>query len=186
VVDVDTAFFKTVDYSQMFEEYNKRGTLWGNPYDFCPTPMAAGPLRFFNEEDQKKLIEITHNCRAYFWFNDIPVYNRRYFLDFLKYINYAQRVKEFTWNDFDFIIYGYYLLLKGYFILKPFEVEPGVYLNNIFIEDQYIIDHTTFSKLYGICRPMWIKKDIEPELMTQTFMYLHLDRPPDAVLTFGE
>lgn len=180
VVDVDTDFFKTVDYSDLFVKYYQRGTLWGNAYDFCPTPMAEGPLRFFNDEDRKKLIEITSNCRAYFWFNDVPVYNRTHFLNYLKYINYNQRCKELTWFDFDFIPYGYYLLAKGYFKLLPFEVENGKFLNNIFIEDQYLIDPPVFEKLFALSKPMWIKKDIDEKLMENTFMHLHLDRPPGA------
>ena len=180
VVDVDTDFFRTVDYSELFANYYQRGIIWGNPYDFCPTPIAEGPLRFFNNEDKKKLIKITQNCRAYFWFNDIPVYNRTHFLNFLKYINYNKRCKELIWFDFDFIPYAYYLLAKGYFKLNPFEIGEGKYLNNILVEDQYLIDPALFEKLYGLCKPMWIKKEIDEKFMENTFMHLHLDRLPDA------
>lgn len=176
VVDVDTEFFKTVNYSELFVKYNQRGILWGNDYEFCPDPMTKSPAKFFNFNDQQVIASRSSNLRVYFWFNDIPVYNRKYFLDFIKYINYQERCSELTWVDFDFMLYGYYLLLKGYFIIKPFIIEGNKLLNNIFIEDQYLIDPKTFSKLFAECRPMWIKKDIEPELMTQTFMHLHLDR----------
>ena len=179
VVDVDTEFFKTVDYSDLFIKYNERGILWGNDYEFCPDPMTKSPAKFFNIEDQAIIASRSSNFRVYFWFNDIPVYNRSYFLDFIKYIDYENRCSELTWVDFDFMIYGYYLLLKDYFIINPFMIDDNKMSNNVFIEDQYLIDASTFSKLFAKCQPMWIKKDIEPELMTQTFMHLHLDRLPD-------
>lgn len=176
VIDVDTEFFKTVDYNDLFLKYYQTATLWGNSYDFSPVPIIQSPFKFFNWEDQRRLFEITQGSRVYFWFNDIPVYNREYFLDFINYINYNQRVHELVWYDWDFNIYAYYLLLKGIFSVKPLLIDGHTPLNNILIEDQYIIDENVFKQLFSICRPMWIKRDIDPELMTQTFVHVHLDR----------
>jgi len=176
VVDIDSVFTRTVDYPRLFEEYNQRGVFWGNNYDWAPTPIIASPLKFFPQEDQKKLTEILQDCRVYFWFNDLPVYNKKYFLDFIKYIDYNRRYKELVWFDFDYNIYAYYLLVKGLFTVKPFMIDPVTPLNNIFLEDQYIIPKDVFSRLFAEAQPMWIKQDIEPEYMTNTFMNIHLDR----------
>ena len=176
VVDIDSVFTRTVDYPQLFEAYNQRGIFWGNNYDWSPVPIIASPLKFFPQDDQKKLNTILEDCRIYFWFNDLPVYNKKYFLDFIQYIDYNSRYKELVWFDFDYNIYAYYLLVKGVFTIKPFMIDPVTPLNNIFLEDQYIIPKTVFSRLFAQAKPMWIKRDIEPEFMTGTFMNIHRDR----------
>ena len=176
VVDIDSKFTQTVDYPRLFEEYNQRGVFWGNNYEWAPTPIIASPLKFFPQEDQIKLVEILEGCRVYFWFNDLPVYNKKYFLDFIEYINYNNRYKELVWFDFDYNIYAYYLLVKGLFTVKPFMIDTVTPLNNIFLEDQYIIPKDVFSRLFAEAQPMWIKQDIKPEYMTNTFMNIHLDR----------
>jgi hypothetical protein len=176
VVDVDCSFTKTVDYADLFVKYYERGILFGNNYEFAPPPMIQGPLKFYNEQDQEQLTHITQGHRVYFWFNDIPVFNKEHFLNFVQYINYPARVHELTWFDFDFNIYGYYLLVKGIFKLEIMTVDNEP-LPNIFIEDQYIIPPDVFKQLFAKCRPMWIKQDIDNELMTHTFMNVHVDRP---------
>lgn len=115
-VDVDTLFFKTVNYSELFKAYYERGILYGNDYDFSPRPMVESPFKFFNFYDQGRLHEITKHRTIYFWFNDIPVFKRNYFLDFIEYSNYNTRIHELSWFDFDFIIYAYYLLIRNAFI----------------------------------------------------------------------
>lgn len=175
VVDIDTDFFKHLDYSQLFHEHNSQKTIYGNDYQFTPYPILESPLKFFNEEDQTRIKEMTSNCRAYFWFNDIPIYNRKYFLNFIKYINYNNRDHELVWMDFDFIIYAYYLMLKENFVLKPILVNNEL-LNGIFLEDQLTIDSVIFNEIYEKIQPMWIVKEIDKHLMTKTFMHLHIDR----------
>lgn len=192
VVDVDCDFFKTVDYDDLFTKYNQRKTLWGSLFHYDPDDeiiekfslkvfddyekhlfktISVSPEKFFSDDDKEKLIELTRDFRIYFWFNDIPVYNKNYFLDFMQYINYENRSHELTWYDFDFVLYGYYLLLKCGFTYNI------IVRNNVaMLECQHIIHPDDFSEVFNICKPMWIKKDIQPEYMEQTFMHVHLDR----------
>lgn len=174
-IDVDTLFFKNVDYSELFNSYYQRGILYGNDYDFSPRPMIESPFKFFNLYDQGRLHELTNRRTTYFWFNDIPVFKRNYFLDFIKYSNYNNRISELSWFDFDFIVYAYYLLIRDAFKILPIVVD-GAKLNNIFIEDQKIIPKDVFEKAFDLTRPMWVNSDVRNDLMTQTFMYVHVDR----------
>ena len=175
-VDIDTTFFRTIDYAFLFGEYYKRGIIYGNDYEYLPWPIVESPLKFFNEQDQKIIFDKTGGYRAYFWFNDVPVYNREHFLNFCQYINYDQRQHELKWIDFDFIIYAYYLLIKDLFRIEPFLVN-GLPLNAIFIENQPLIPEEIFQVLFYQARPMWIRKEIEPRYMPNTFMKVHVDRP---------
>jgi hypothetical protein len=175
VVDIDTDFFRHIDYSALFHDYNKRGIIYGNAYQFSPWPIIESPLKFFNDQDQQRLREFTENCQVYFWFNDVPVFNKQYFLELLTYIDFDNRQHELVWADFDFILYVYYLILKGLFVIQPI-LNNGSPLNAIFLEDQLGIDPTLFRKIFEEIQPMWIVKCIEDSSMTKTFMHLHTDR----------
>ena len=134
------------------------------------------PFKYFNEQDQHKLWKLTSNGRAYFWFNDLPVFNKTYFTDFINYTEFNNKLSLAEWFDFDFNIYAYYLLLKGIFILKPLVVNGKIF-NCIFIEDQLSVSTEEFRQAFSQARPMWVKKDIDDlTLMSQTFMHVHVDR----------
>lgn len=175
VVDIDSEFIQHVDYSDLFEKYNKRGIIYGNKYDYAPKPIIMSPLKFFNPYDQGRLHEITRDFSVYFWFNDLPVYNKRHFQGFMKHINFHERSRELVWFDFDFIIYGYYLLLTNAFRLEILMLDNKP-LNAIFIEDQHRIPANDFERVFEICKPMWVQSNVDPRLMGQTFMHVHVDR----------
>ena len=175
-VDVDTEFFKTVNYSELFDNYNKRGEIYGNDYDFAPWPIVQAPFKYFNETDKTKLWNITSSGRAYFWFNELPVFNKTYFTDFINYTDFNNQIHRAEWFDFDFNLYACYLLVKGLFVLKPLIVN-GKLFNCIFIEDQLSVPPEDFKQAFTQARPMWIKQDIDDAvLMSQTFMHVHVDR----------
>ena len=176
VVDIDSAFIRTVDYPAMFDQYNQHGTLWGNAFDYAPSHVISSPMKFFNQVDQYRLKEILQDFRVYFWFNNIPVYNKKHFLDFVEYIDYNSRYKELLWYDFDYLIYVYYMLIKGLMTIKPCMIDNTTVLNDLLLEGQHRIPTETFNKIFTEIKPMWIKKPIEPELMTNVFMQVNLDR----------
>lgn len=178
-IDVDTLFFKFKDYDKLFYNYYQRGVIYGGDYKntvhadwFIGTIVTSG-FKFFKEEEVNNLVKAIGY--VYFWFNDIPVYEKKHFLDFLDHINLAQNKNNFTWYDFDFIIYAYYLIIKGIWRVLPIKVD-GKDLKNLMIEEQWNIPEDIFEAAYVETEPMWIYKKIREDLMKNTFMLVHVDR----------
>ena len=96
----------------------------------------------------------------------MPIYQKDRFLEFKEYINDS----KIEWEDFDYIIYGYYLLLKGYAKLSIINFTSGL----SFIEEQDKLDSNTFSHIFNSYNPMWIKNPIDN--MKNVFLILHVDR----------
>lgn len=176
VVDVDTEFFRNVDYSEFFSEYTKDNKIYGGSYWCSPVPIIMSPIKFFNDEEKEKLRIMTEDFKFYFWFNNIPVYHKDYFLEFINYINYNERVHELVWFDFDFIVYAYFLLLKNLASLNQIQ-DGDTKIEDIFIEAQPGINEESFKKIFSEITPMWIRNPIESELMSKTFMKVHVDWP---------
>jgi len=175
-VDVDCVFTRNADYAELFDQYNRRGIVYANTFDYAPYPIINSPLRFFNSIDQEKLKTVTDHGKVYFWFNDVPVYNRDYFTKFMQYIHYPQIVKHLACMDFDYIIYAYYLIVQDIFKLEILTLD-GAAMNFLFIEGQSILSKEDFIKVFLTYRPMWVKEDLDPSLMSGTFLNLHVDRP---------
>jgi hypothetical protein len=177
-IDADTEFFKNLNYDILFKQYYKTGRLFGNYFDRYVEKnkhfvnIVESPFIFFKKEDEKKIRKKTNNCQFYFWYNDIPVYEKNYFLNMIEYINYFKIQEKIDWQHFDFFLYAYYLIKED--VLKPtliLDAEKG-----IMIEDQYEIDEELFKTMFKKTKPMWIKNDIDEDLMINTFMHVHLDR----------
>jgi hypothetical protein len=177
-IDADTEFFKTVDYDQLFKNYYKKSRIFGNYFDRYVKKnkhlinITTAPLDFFTEDDKKIIKNKTNNFQFYFWYNDIPIYKKSIFLDFMQYIDYKNRIKDIDWKHFDFFLYAYYLIKEN--IFKPtllLDAEVGT-----MVEDQYEMNEEVFKLMFKKSKPMWIKKDIDKKLMNNTFMHVHLDR----------
>jgi hypothetical protein len=178
VIDVDTAFLKYIDYDKCFEDYIKNKKIYSG---FGTQPhvknIISSPLKFFEEEDREKIKKATHDLNAYFWFNELPIYNKKYFLDFLDYIDYKNSKYKLVCNDFDFIVYAYYLIIKNFATLDFLKIDNEIISLPIgFIEEQKIIDPIVFQKIVDYIKPMWLCNCMDPEYMENVFIKLHLDR----------
>jgi hypothetical protein len=180
VIDVDTVFIKKTNYDELFQEYINNKLVYSNLVNE-KNFNSYNPLRFFNESDLKKVKEIlsvglleTYN--VYFWFNDIPIYNKKFFIEMLEYINYEEIKTKINHMDFDYILYNFFLLSKNYFKIKLLSYDNDlVYCGREgFIEEQEKININKFSNIYNSYNPMWIKKEIPN--MKNTFMKVHTDR----------
>ena len=120
VIDVDTLFTDFKDYDQMFTDYNNDIVIYANRTKYGDG-IVQSCYKFFNEEDKQKIKETTKD--NYFWFNEVPIYHKEKFLEFVNYIDYQNRYKELTWQNFDFVIYGYFLVLKSYAKFAIFNTE---------------------------------------------------------------
>jgi hypothetical protein len=174
-IDADCVFTRNINYSNLFEEHISNATLYGS---FAPdsfNPMIISPFKFFKDQDRLKLYSITEHCKTYFWFNDLTIFNKQYFLDFLNYIDYENTSKDLCMCDFDFIIYAYYLLIKDIYKLEMININD----TNIpapLIESQRSLPTDVFKQLFIKYNPMWIMDEIEPEYMNKCFMRVHVDR----------
>ena len=95
MIDDDSKFFKTVDYDELFQKYLNRKTVFTTPIPVSESVnnINRNCLRFFNPYDQNKIESLTRSFNTFFWFNDIPVFNRKDFYDFYNYVN-LDRIKN--------------------------------------------------------------------------------------------
>lgn len=173
VVDVDTIFTTKKDYAKLFEEYNERAKIFCNhSHSGLIKNVIKDPVRFFDDSQKEKLNSLISD-NVYFWFNDIPMYHKKYFKSFWQFIE--NRFDQIGGNDYDFILYGYYLIANEIYNLEFFEVgshrlECGLSL----LEDQIYTDKLTFDIAFNQANPMWIKNNIDD--MKNVFMKVHTDR----------
>jgi hypothetical protein len=179
VVDCDSIFIKKVDYVQMFNSYLKKATLYANISTNCHG-IVQSPYKFFTGEDHHTIKDITRDGKIYYFFTDIPVYQKKHFNNFIKYIKFDEdSTDKFVWADFDWIIYTYYLLINNIMKLEVVRNLAGEELicNATWAEQVNEIDKQTWVKLLKQSNPMWLTKLIEEEHMKNVFMRVHTDRP---------
>lgn len=178
--DVDTLFICHKEYDTLFKNFISRKTF------FCSKitglkhvqNIVKYPASFYSESDQEQLRYLTNNFLYYFWFNDVPVYERESYCSFLKYINYEQQFHRLTYETFDYILYGYYMSLKHDFKLIPIIIDNEIAIHDYgFLEGQHKFNKDYFSNCFEVMNPMWIKIDIEQEKMKNVFVRLHVHSP---------
>jgi hypothetical protein len=185
VIDVDSLFFRNIDYDALFEYKVKQNTLYANLIQQRYYYLSE-PLKFFTNPEKQKLCDILsyglisdevngNTMNVFFWFNDIPVYSKSNFTDFLEYINYEENWIKINSQDFDYIVYGFYLLLHKSAKLKMLNFnDDAIYCKTCFIESQEFINEPIFQSVYSSYNPMWIKNEINT--MNNTFLKVHTDR----------
>jgi hypothetical protein len=201
VFDVDTVFLSFKKYDDLFKNYFEKKCFFANyiteiqsknlinyPKLFSKPDeehifnhikkIIEYPSSFYSIEEQEELKNKTDNFLLYFWFNDIPIYEKTSYLNFLKYINYVKNDPRLTYNTFDYILYAYYLLLKNNFSIKPIEYDSVIAKYHVgFLEGQHIFDKNYFSGCFNIMNPMWIKTSIDEKNMKNVFVKLHVHSP---------
>jgi hypothetical protein len=176
-VDVDAIFIKWLDYDHSFEKYIKNKKIYTTHSIGHGNPHVESPIKFFNQEDIAKIRETTHDFKAFFWFNEIPIYYKQHFLDFIKYINYEEIKNKLKHGDFDFIIYSYYLLINNLVDLDFLKINNQI-INVPYglLEYQNNLNTNDFENLVKYINPMWIKTQIDAKYMDNIFMQFHCDR----------
>jgi hypothetical protein len=157
----------------------KEGILYGNITNGCQG-IVQSPYKFFVGKDQDKIKEITRNGSIFYFFTNIPIYQKKHFNNFIKYIEFNKDYADkFVWADFDWCVYTYYLLVND---IMKLEVVRNI--NNeelacdtVWGENCNTIDRDTWIKLLKQTNPMWLTKLIEEEHMKNVFMRFHMDRP---------
>lgn len=170
VVDADSCFIANKNYSELFDAYYTNKILYGHfTKESIVAQIHQDSISFFN----KAQYEIISNkvCKQgrvfYFWFNNIPIYERNDFAEFKTILNSNSGI--LTFHTFDYIVYGYYLLLKDKFEMYNFDNAH---------EQFSILEQSNNSSILEIIQPMWLRKKYvttNSVILKNVFMSLHLD-----------
>ncbi len=177
-VDVECEFLKSVNLTSSFERWFSRKKFYASLSDEKEVAKIMQiPTKFFAEHSEK-LRQLTFDYKAYFWFNDVPVYERDTFSRCLSTIEYdklstKQKLQKYDW---DYLLYAYFLLLNADFSLDLIQINNNtVKAPYGFLENQGFESSDVFAKALTLIRPMWVK-DYDPSFPDEIFMRFHLDR----------
>lgn len=129
------------------------------------------------EEKFNYIKDITEDFKLYFWYSDLPVYRREHITPFLNMISI--HYDKLLWEQFDFILYQYYLILEHGF--KIVNTTPITKLNFSF-ERLNTNDMDILQKLLDIKYGFgWVNKhmyDLNKDFLEfhKTFLIYNLDR----------
>ena len=119
VLDAEALIIKEVNLNTLFNQFYNKKILWGNQVTSGGLPrvnkIRNSCKRFFKDKDKL-------NTNLYLWFNQPCIYKVKYLIDFFNKINFINNIKNLTWNDFDYYIYMYYLILYHDFQVKDLEL----------------------------------------------------------------
>ena len=153
VIDCDCIFIKKINYQRLFEEIlNSKivyASLSSNYY------ICESPLRFFNEADKNiilKNIKLKEGI-LYFWFNQIPLYNREEFLEMYEKLNLKQNIINIKWADFEYMLYVYFLLTQNKISIK--KINTNKITENSYIESIDLVTHDLLNNIKTI-NPLWM------------------------------
>ena len=178
VVDIDSLPIANVDLDECANYNVERKKIYASPSTNHSIINKVGrdcANRFFSPQDVQKLEKITKGFTLYFWFNEIPIYERKHFLPFLEYINYSKTMDRLLYTTFDYIIYVFYLLIKDEIELEELD-HTVVSDQGSFLETQALQDPTRFAAFFRMAKPMWIKDFIHIDCMQRVWMRLHVNR----------
>ncbi len=119
VLDAEALIVKHINLINIFNKFYNEKILWGNQVTSGGATrvnkIKNSCKRFFMYKDKL-------DSNLYLWFNQPCIYKVSILPDFLKKINFESNIKNLTWNDFDYYIYMYYLILYQDFKVKDLEL----------------------------------------------------------------
>lgn len=174
-VDVDSIFIKHLDYDYGFKNILNNKKIYASKSNLVGDLMSKN-ASFFSKEDHTKIRDKTENFSLYFWFNEIPVYDKDTFYSFIDYVNYHNIKHEIKYHHFDFMIYVFYLLSRDLVEIKEIPNTRNRTKNESFIERQSDFSPDQFEQAFSFYNPMWIKNLIAESKMKNVFMQIHRDR----------
>ena len=119
VLDAEALIVKHINLINIFNKFYNEKILWGNQATSGGAPrvnkIKNSCKRFFMYKDKL-------DSNLYLWFNQPCIYKVSLLPDFFEKINFESNIKNLTWNDFDYYIYMYYLILYQDFKVKDLEL----------------------------------------------------------------
>jgi len=188
-IDKDVEFIRYKDIDKCFNEFYERKTVFTTCSSLDVVKLVANGI--FNEEillrlpkinNLKNIINNADGSVNYFWFNDIPIYEKNLFLEFY------EKIKDLTICNrliFDYNFYMYFLLSEN--IFKLFKLKEDLNEKNNFLytalsllEDQNrgsLKDIKKFKLYFDYIKTSWLKFPIsEKEGGAGVFLKFHVDR----------
>jgi hypothetical protein len=180
LIDSEVLFYRHMDYDKLFTEHLNSKTVYANrilpsiPKQYC----LIGSYNFFNLEDQIKIKNVLLHDELFFFFNNIPIYSKEHFYNFLNYINYDQSKAKFNFHTFVYMIYTYYLIIKDCINIEILNYKGNNYYHDMgILEWQAKYDQNMFNEIFNSYNPMWSELPVKDP--KNAFMLLGLDRNPN-------
>ena len=111
VLDSETEFLKNVNLLDICDNYFNKRELYGNlVYEEGrerTEKIKAACKEYFYQYENIELL----NTDFYLWFNQPCIYKTDNIDDFLEKIDFRNNLSKLRWEDFDYYLYMYYLLL---------------------------------------------------------------------------
>ena len=143
IIDCESVFIRELDIYNLCNIYFENKVLYGNKcvteYMQLVNSIKNRCKRFFINNAQSYKLD----TELYLWFNQLCIYKNSNLEQFFSIINYDKIIKNLKFEDFDYLIYMYYLILYNDFIIEDMEIitsfgacESASY-DTIFLSDKY-------------------------------------------------
>ena len=155
-----------------------KGTVCGTKNNHAKAlEINRANKKLFTEDEQLRL----PGDNDYFWFNNVPIYERRSFLNFAQRFQLEKFIGNLPDNVYEYIAYAYYCMVCGLIKYRDLTIEghvPADLSNNSFLEDLTIIDRNYIQAVQEI-DPLWLPLqtiELRHHLTPRVFLSFHNDR----------
>lgn len=172
VIDDESQLISNVDLLGLCENFFRNKILYGNMvenaiWDF-KTIVPNSCSAFFDKTSRSKL-----SCPLYLWFNQIPIYKSATLPDFFQMTNMGGNLSKLTYNDFDYYIYMFYLILKHGFTICDLGITTNKSMTEIDSTTRYKITNDSYKCANIFISTEYAKKAL---CLDKVFIIIHKDR----------
>jgi hypothetical protein len=177
VLDADCIFMRYVDLEMEFDDYFQRRVLYGNKaFGIEITCLVQNSARshFGGNKDYHK----TEN-RLYLWFNQPSIYKCDHIDDFFSAMDFDEDFSTILWQDFDYYLYMYYLILYRDFTIVDLGIVAYFSVceaKEVSLEKAAIVnDNYKTAVLFQARKNVY--RQLSPVMIKDTFfLIIHCDR----------
>lgn len=167
IIDAETEIIKNVNVYEICKKFYKNKALYGNKTIRDFTKIHNESLAILKDYMDTTKLE---NLKHYFWFNQPCIYKTNFVKDFFHLTKLNEDLNRLTWESFDYIVFGFYLMLQCDFKIIDCEViaDFGFLENGSFVPETNKYIKIPFMQAHSLLYPFLNKKNL--------FMIIHLDR----------
>lgn len=178
VLDAETEFVKNIDLLDICNNYFEKKELYGNlVYEEGrerTEKIKAACKEYFYKYKNVKLLD----SNFYLWFNQPCIYKASNIDDFLEKIDYKNNITKLRWEDFDYYLYMYYLILFENFKIVDIGIDSNY---GIWETDESFLTFRNNNYLKSnvyMCSKAIIDIFDNPKL----FLIIHIDRDVNCIV----
>lgn len=178
VLDSETEFLKNVNLLDICDNYFNKKELYGNlVYEEGrerTEKIKAACKEYFYQYENVKLLD----SDFYLWFNQPCIYKTDNINDFLEKIDYNNNLAKLRWEDFDYYLYMYYLILFQNFKIVDIGIDSNYGIcetNEAFLTFR---DNNYLKANIYMCSKSMIDLFDNPNL----FLAIHIDRDTNWII----